>query len=68
MPIAAGNIFQGFFQTTIATQRPREATKFGEPYRYEPVSFSGSYRYTAGEIFTDENGNTVLGKKDIFSI
>ncbi len=68
MPIAAGNIFQGFFQTTIATQRPREATKFGEPYRYEPVSFSGSYRYTAGEIFTDENGNTVQGKKDIFSI
>ena len=50
MPIAAGNIFQGFFQTTIATQRPREA------------------RYTAGEIFTDENGNTVQGKKDIFSI
>lgn len=68
MPIAAGNIFQGYFQTTIATQRPREATKFGEPYRYEPVSFSGSYRYKAGEIFTDENGNTIQGKKDIFSI
>ena len=68
MPIAAGNIFQGFFDISIAIADPRGATKFGEPYRYMPDSFKGKYRYKAGETFTDERGNAVPGKKDIFSI
>lgn len=68
MPIAAGNIFQGFFDLSMAIKDPRGATKFGEPYRYKPLSFTGRYRYKAGAVFTDENGNTVAGKKDTFSI
>ena len=68
MPIAAGNLFQGVFEETIATSNPRGATKFGETYFYKPVKLSGRYRYRAGDVFTDEKGNPVTGKKDIFSI
>ena len=68
MPIAAGNIFQGVFETSIATKNPLGATKFGELYFRRPVSLNGSYRYKAGETFTDENNNVIQGKQDIFSL
>jgi hypothetical protein len=32
------------------------------------VSLNGSYRYKAGETFTDENNNVIQGKQDIFSL
>ena len=68
MPIAAGNIFQGEFDLGNAISAPREATKFGEPYHYKPLTLSGEYRYVAGETFTDEKGKPVVGRTDIFSI
>ncbi len=68
MPIAAGNIFQGEFDLEQAVQHPREATKFGEPYLYKPLKLEGEYRYAAGEKFTDEQGKTVDGRTDKFSI
>ena len=68
MPIAAGNIFQGFFDISMAVAKPREATKFGEPYRYKPLKLSGEYRFVAGETFTNETGAAVPGKTDIFSV
>ncbi len=68
MPIAAGNIFQGYFDLSMAISNPRGATKFGEPYRYDPKFFSGKYRYKAGEVMTDSKGNVLSGEKDTFSI
>lgn len=68
MPIAAGNIFQGYFDLANAITSPRSATKFGTPYRYRPMTLSGEYRYKAGDTFTDEQGNVVAGRKDIFSV
>ncbi len=68
MPIAAGNLFQGVFDLTMAIANPRGATKFGETYFYNPIRLTGRYRYKAGSVYTDENGNEVSGKKDIFSI
>lgn len=68
MRIAAGNIFQGEFDLGIATSNPRGATKFGEPYRYKPTKLKGSFRFKAGETYTDENGKEIAGKKDLFSI
>lgn len=68
MPIAAGNIFQGVFEMSLAVSNPRGATKFGETYRYEPIRLSGKYRYKAGATYTDGQGNVVSGKKDMFSI
>lgn len=68
MPIAAGNIFQGEFDLGSAVSKPREATRFGEPYNYKPVKLSGEYRFKAGDVFIDGKGNVVVGRKDIFSI
>lgn len=68
MPIAAGNIFQGWFDLSYATSRPREATQFGEPFRYKPLSLSGTYRFTPGEVFTNSDGKEVPDRQDIFSI
>lgn len=68
MPIAAGNLFQGMFELQKAIADPRGATNFGETYFYFPIKFSGRYRYKAGDVYTDENGNEVAGKKDTFSI
>ena len=68
MPIAAGNMFQGFFDLGQAIGNARGATKFGEPYHYVPVRLQGRYRYKAGKVFTDKYGRVVPDKKDIFSI
>ena len=68
MPIAAGNIFQGVFETSIATRDPLGATKFGELYFRRPVSLNGSYRYKSGDTFTDEDNNVIQGRQDIFSL
>ena len=68
MPIAAGNIFQGFFDISQAIANPRGATKFGEPYRYVPQTFKGRYRYKAGPTFTNEKGQVEAGRLDECSI
>lgn len=68
MPIAAGNIFQGVFDLSIAISDPRGATKFGEPYHYQPQTITGEYRYQAGETFTGGDGNAIDGRTDVFSI
>ena len=67
MPIAAGNMFQGFFDLGQAIGNPLGATKFGEPYHYVPVKLQGRYRYKAGPVFKNKAGQ-VLDRKDIFSI
>ena len=53
MPIAAGNIFIGTFDTKEALKKPREATHFGlQLVGGKPVSLEGYYKYKAGEKFT----------------
>lgn len=64
MPIAAGNIFVGSFDLSNALKDARKATRFGFPFYQKPVLLSGSYKFKAGEVFTDENGNVVAGCKD----
>lgn len=69
MPIAAGNIFIGEFQSKSAMKAPLEATRFGLPILpTEPVSLRGYYKYTAGEVFTDKEKNPVENYKDTCAI
>lgn len=75
MPLAAGNLFIGSFDASVAGQGPEEALKatlFGLPFAYspnkKPVTFSFWYQFTPGEIFTDENKNVVPGQQDIFDV
>lgn len=71
MPIAAGNIFIGEFDNKIAMMQPLMATRMGlqiMPKDARPVSLTGYYKYTPGEIFTDKKKNPVEGRRDACAI
>lgn len=69
MPIAAGSIFIGTFDSDIAMKRPREATAFGLPILAKvPKSLDGFYRYKAGETFTDKDKNVCPERHDTADI
>jgi hypothetical protein len=61
MPIAAGNLFIGTFQLDLSN--PLKATRFGLPFYHTPVTFSGYYKYKAGDVYY-ENGEVVEGRRD----
>ena len=67
-PLAAGNLFIGKFNVTIAVATPLKATQFGTPFFSVPRFFSGYYSYTPGEVYEkmDETGKLVpvTGKTD----
>lgn len=57
MPIAAGNLFIGTFNASVAAisqKKALEATKFGLPIvSKKPIRLEGFYKYKAGKDFTD---------------
>jgi hypothetical protein len=63
MPIAAGNLFIGNFDMRNALGSPLNATRFGLPFYNTPTTFSGYYKYKAGEVYY-EDGKIVEGAKD----
>ena len=65
MPIAAGNLFLGGFNTAISMIRPLDATQFGLPFEEIPVKMEGYYKYTPGPVFTDNKNKVVPNKKDV---
>ena len=70
MPIAAGNLFIGSFDTQIAIPKPLEATKFGIPMSFnrKPKAFSVWYQFTPGNEFTDKDQNVIKDKTDVFDL
>ena len=68
-PIAAGNLFIGQFDPSNALQDAMSATKFGRPFSFDtqPKTFTGYYKYKAGEKFTDQYMH-VLEQKDYGTI
>ena len=74
MPIAAGNLFTGSFNTNVATKRPLEATHFGDgPYcvvSKRPLVLTGYYQYTPGNTITNKAGEVVPGidQGDIYAV
>lgn len=69
MPIAAGSIFLGTFDTKIAMKRPREATCFGlQLVSGKPKALEGYYKYTEGETFTDKNKKVCPERHDTADI
>ncbi len=69
MPIAAGNLFIGEFQSENAMRKPLEATRFGfQLVNNKPLMLTGYYKYSAGDVFTDKKKNEVPEKSDTCSI
>ena len=67
MPIAAGNLFMGYFDPMAALSNALKATKLGLPFEHVPTYLKGYFKYKAGDTF-EENGKPVTGKKDTWDI
>ena len=68
LPLAAGNLFLGTFDMSIALKTPRLATGFGLPFDKKPKTFTGYYKYTPGENFQNKDESIVEGKVDEASV
>lgn len=68
MRIAAGNLFIGRFDATMAIMPggAMKATMFGLKFTAgkKPVKFTGYYKYSPGETFQDKYGKPVDGRTD----
>ena len=65
MRIAAGNLFIGSFDATMAMTDALKATNFGEPFDRRPTKLCGYYKFEPGENYQDFYGNLVAGKADV---
>jgi len=70
MPIAAGNLFIGSFESLNAMKNPLAATHFGIPVDFLPDALTGYYQYKAGQTLTDKTGKAIEGKDrfDIYAV
>ena len=68
IPMAAGNLFVGKFNTGSALMKPLESTQFGEPFDKKPLKFTGYYKYRPGETFQDRYGNVMADSVDTGAI
>ncbi len=50
-PMAAGNIYIGNFDFSQVITAPLHATRFGIPFRYEPVRMEGWMQYSPGATY-----------------
>lgn len=62
--LAAGNLYLGSFDVTLALTQTLQATSFGIPFDRQPITMTGFYQYTPGATFQDKNGNAVAGRVD----
>lgn len=66
--IAAGNMFLGEFDITVALKDAMKATRFGKPFAHKPTKYTGYYKYTPGVKYQDKMGKEVAGMVDNGSI
>lgn len=75
MPIAAGNLFIGYFDSSTALTNSLASTKFGMTWEKEPVAVNGWFKFKSGETFYELDVTKpphfmreIAGKKDRFNI
>jgi len=63
MPLAAGNLFLGTFDFSVALTHTLQATHFGENNALDkkPVKLTGFYRYEPGPQMTNSKGEKIDG-------
>ena len=69
-PIAAGNLFLGTFNTSIALRDALHATEMGVPFTQQPRKLTGYYKYQPGPEFKDKQQNLVnrTDSADIYAV
>ncbi|NDV46659.1 hypothetical protein D0T49_06325 [Paludibacter sp. 221] len=71
MPIAAGNLFLGYFNINDATSKPLEATQFGVPTIMDnPKEITLWCKYQAGTEYKDKKGNilNIVDYPEIYAV
>lgn len=63
MPLAAGNLFLGTFDFSVALTNTLQATRFGDNsiLGRKPVRFTGYYQFEPGVQMTNQNGENIPG-------
>lgn len=64
IPIAAGSMFNGKFDTSMALTKPLEATRFGAPCPHRPIRIEADLKYEPGPTFRDSKENEITGVVD----
>lgn len=67
MPLAAGNLFMGNFDSEAALANPLEAVKMGVPFEHVPKTLKGTFKYKEGDVFIGE-ANAQGEKRDYWDI
>ena len=75
-PLAAGNLFMGLFDMSMALKAPLKSTKFGVATDKIPLVVEGYYKYTPGETYCEldksiankDRLKPIPGKIDEFNI
>jgi len=62
--IAAGNLFLGEFDLSVATTDAMRSTRFGVKFDRKPIKITGYYKYKPGSPFKDAQNNDVAGRID----
>lgn len=57
--LAAGNLFLGTFDISVALTSTLDATCFGLPFTRRPITFSGYYKYLPATAFQDTDGSII---------
>ena len=65
--VTSGTIFLGTFNAFAAMTDPMTTTEFGILFEDKPLAVTGWLKYTPGEDFYDENGNTI-DKQDLGTV
>ena len=65
--VTSGTIFLGTFNAFAAMNDPMTTTEFGILFEDKPLAVTGWLKYTPGEDFYDENGNTI-DKQDLGTV
>lgn len=63
-PIAAGNMFLGWFNTDLALRDALHATEMGIPFTQEPQRLTGYYRYQPGPEYKNKQQQIVPNQVD----
>ena len=72
MPIAAGNLFLGYFDNSKATMKPLEATQFGiQTTQEQPQTLSLWAKYKAGPVYKSKDGKVqddIIDRCEVYAV
>ena len=63
-PIAAGNLFLGYFNTEKALRDALHATEMGVPFTHLPHKLTGYYRYQPGQEYKNKTQEVLENRTD----